>query len=47
MYWLYCAACGILVPDCPGIEPVPLAMKGWNPNPRTVREFPLWSYKVE
>ena len=31
------AVCGILLP-CPGIEPVPLLVKAWSPNPWTARE---------
>ena len=30
-FWLYCAACGILVPP-PGIKPGPTAVKAQSPN---------------
>ena len=37
-FWPCCMACGILVPQ-PGIECRPLAMRAWNPNHWTAREF--------
>ena len=39
IYWLHCPACGILV-LLPGIKPMLLAMKAWNFNHWTTREFP-------
>ena len=39
-FWLRYGACGILVPQ-PGIEPMPSAVKAWNPNYWTAREFPM------
>ena len=38
-FWPHCVACGILVP-CPGTEARPSAVKAWNSNPWTAREFP-------
>ena len=38
-FWMILAACGILVPQL-GIEAGPLAVKAWNPNHWTAREFP-------
>ena len=38
-FWLCSLACRILVPWT-GIKPGPLAVKGWNPNHWTTREFP-------
>ena len=37
-FWLYPAACGILVPR-PGIEPVAPAVEAESPNRWTIREF--------
>ena len=37
-FWPCCMACGILVPQ-PGIEHRPLAVRAWNPNHWTAREF--------
>ena len=37
-FWPCCMACGILVPQ-PGIQCRPLAMRAWNPNHWTAREF--------
>ena len=44
-FWPCCAACRILVPR-PGIEPAPLAVKAWNPNYWTAREFPKIYFKA-
>ena len=40
IFWLRLVFFRILVPQ-PGIEPVPLAVKAWNPNHWTAREFPI------
>ena len=39
IFWLHCAACGILVPH-PGMEPVPPAAETWDPDHWTTREVP-------
>ena len=38
-FWPYYAAYRFLVP-CPGIKPMPLAVKTQSPNHWTAREFP-------
>ena len=40
MFWLHCAAHGILVPQ-PGVEPTPPAVEAQCPNHWTTREDPL------
>ena len=40
IFWLFCAACGILVPQ-PGIEPVSPAVEAWSLNHWTTREGPV------
>ena len=37
-FWPRHLACGILVPQVPGIKPVPLAVEVWSPNNWTTRE---------
>ena len=44
-FWLYCTACGILVPR-PGMEPVPPAVEARSPNHWTAREFPLLAFNL-
>ena len=41
VFLLHHTACRILV-SRPGIEPVPLAVKVWSPNPWTSREFSVY-----
>lgn len=38
IFWSHCEDCGILVPR-PGVEPTPSAVKEWNVNHWSAREF--------
>lgn len=44
LFWPQHVACGILIP-LPAIELVPTAMKAWNFNYWTTREFPLLLFR--
>lgn len=39
-FWPHHLVCRILIP-WPGVEPWPVAVKAWSPDPWTTREFPL------
>ena len=45
VFWLYCEACGTLVPQ-PGIEPGPLAATGRSPNHWIIGEIPCLYFTI-
>lgn len=44
-FWPHPLVCRILIP-WPGVEPWPVAVKAWSPDPQTAREFPSSVFKI-